>query len=67
MTRTLRKLARCCAGAAAASPLLAAAALADTGLPAFTVQRRAGGGQTYTLTLQVLVLMTACPCCRRSC
>jgi flagellar biosynthetic protein FliP len=32
---------------------------ADVGLPALTVQGGAGGGQTYTLTLQVLVLMTA--------
>ena len=32
---------------------------ADIGLPALTVQGGPGGGQTYTLTLQVLVLMTA--------
>ncbi len=32
---------------------------ADVGLPALTVQGGAAGGQTYTLTLQVLVLMTA--------
>ena len=32
---------------------------ADVGLPALTVQGGPGGGQTYTLTLQVLVLMTA--------
>jgi flagellar biosynthesis protein FliP len=32
---------------------------ADVGLPALTVQGAPGGGQTYTLTLQVLVLMTA--------
>ena len=32
---------------------------ADIGLPALTVQGAPGGGQTYTLTLQVLVLMTA--------
>jgi flagellar biosynthetic protein FliP len=29
------------------------------GLPAFTVTPSAGGGQTYTLTIQVLALMTA--------
>ena len=34
-------------------------ALAETGIPALTVQSAAGGGQTYTLTLQVLLLMTA--------
>src|SRR6202161_1177334 len=32
---------------------------ADVGLPALSVTGGAGGGQTYTLTLQVLVLMTA--------
>ncbi|HTV51250.1 MAG TPA: flagellar type III secretion system pore protein FliP [Steroidobacteraceae bacterium] len=35
------------------------AALADAGLAAVTVQSAPGGGQTYTLTLQVLLLMTA--------
>src|SRR5215470_16749721 len=39
-------------------PALAGAAAAPLGLPAVTVQG-AGGGQTYTLTLQVLALMTA--------
>jgi flagellar biosynthetic protein FliP len=33
--------------------------LADTGIPALSVQSTAGGGQTYTLTLQILALMTA--------
>jgi flagellar biosynthetic protein FliP len=33
--------------------------LADTGIPALSVQTAAGGGQTYTLTLQILALMTA--------
>jgi flagellar biosynthetic protein FliP len=33
--------------------------LADTGIPALTVQSASGGGQTYTLTLQILALMTA--------
>jgi flagellar biosynthetic protein FliP len=32
---------------------------ADTGIPALSVQTAAGGGQTYTLTLQILALMTA--------
>jgi flagellar biosynthetic protein FliP len=36
-----------------------ASALAETGIPALTVQSAVGGGQTYTLTLQVLLLMTA--------
>ena len=45
--------------AAALLPALAAAA-AQPGIPAVTVQTVAGGGaQTYTLTLQVLALMTA--------
>jgi flagellar biosynthetic protein FliP len=38
---------------------LSAPTLADTGIPALTVQSAAGGGQTYTLTLQILALMTA--------
>ena len=42
-----------------AALLLPAAAGADPGIPALTVQTAAGGGQTYTLTLQVLALMTA--------
>ena len=41
-------------GAAAAS----SAALAAPGIPAFAVQNT-GGGQTYTLTIQLLALMTA--------
>jgi flagellar biosynthetic protein FliP len=39
--------------------LLPGAASAEPGLPALTVQSVAGGGQTYSLTLQVLMLMTA--------
>ena len=39
--------------------LAPAAALAEPGIPALTVQAAPGGGQTYTLTLQVLALMTA--------
>jgi flagellar biosynthesis protein FliP len=38
---------------------LATPTLADTGIPALSVQSAAGGGQTYTLTLQILALMTA--------
>lgn len=41
-------------------PVVASAAAAPTpGIPAFAVQTAAGGGQTYTLTLQVLALLTA--------
>jgi len=44
----------------AALLLVPCAASADVGLPALSVQTAAnGGGQTYTLTLQVLALMTA--------
>jgi len=39
--------------------LAPAAALAAPGLTAVTVQSAPGGGQTYSLTLQVLLLMTA--------
>jgi len=40
-------------------PLAASAAeTVATGLPAVTVTTAAGGGQTYSLTLQVLILMT---------
>jgi flagellar biosynthetic protein FliP len=39
--------------------LLPVATFADPGLPALTVQAAPGGGQTYSLTLQVLLLMTA--------
>ena len=42
-----------------ALPLLAGAASAATpGIPAFAVQT-SGGGQTYTLTIELLALMTA--------
>ncbi len=43
-------------GALALAPGLA---LAEPGIAALTVQSAPGGGQTYTLTLQVLLLMTA--------
>jgi flagellar biosynthetic protein FliP len=39
--------------------LVPATASAEPGIPALTVQAAPGGGQSYTLTLQVLVLMTA--------
>jgi flagellar biosynthetic protein FliP len=39
--------------------LLPIPALAEPGLPAVTIQSAAGGGQTYSLTIQVLLLMTA--------
>ncbi|MGH8289768.1 MAG: flagellar type III secretion system pore protein FliP [Steroidobacteraceae bacterium] len=39
--------------------LLPATAFATPGIPAFNVQNAGGGGQTYTLTLQVLAFMTA--------
>jgi flagellar biosynthetic protein FliP len=44
------------AGAALLAPLAAVAA--ETGIPAVTVTTGAGGAQTYSLTLQVLILMT---------
>jgi len=41
------------------APMLASAAeAAATGLPAVTVTTAPGGGQTYSLTIQVLILMT---------
>ena len=45
-------------GAAALLPVAASAA-DIAGLPALTVQSAAGGGQTWSLTIQVLLLMTA--------
>jgi flagellar biosynthesis protein FliP len=44
---------------AAAGLLPLAAAAAEPGLPALAVQTTAGGGTNYSLTLQVLLLMTA--------
>ena len=47
-------------GLAASTPAIAQqAAGAVPGLPALVVQPAAGGGQSYSLTLQVLLLMTA--------
>ena len=57
MTRRLAKLLP--SALLAGALLLPAAAGAEPGIPALTVQTAAGGGQTYTLTLQVLALMTA--------
>ena len=54
--RALRTATLLSAALLACAPLAAAA---DPGLPALTVQNVPGGGQTWTLTLQVLVLMTA--------
>src|SRR6202012_4475374 len=48
-----------CAALLPAAVLFPVAALAEPGLPALTVQSPAGGGQTYSLTIQVLLLMTA--------
>jgi flagellar biosynthesis protein FliP len=58
VTRTPRRTLLACAGLLTAT-LLPVAASAEPGLPALTVQSAAGGGQTYSLTLQVLMLMTA--------
>ena len=44
---------------AAAGAACAAPALAQSGLPAFTSTPAAGGGQTYTLSIQTLLLLTA--------
>jgi flagellar biosynthetic protein FliP len=44
---------------ASAALFSVAAMAAEPGLPALTVQSAAGGGQSYSLTLQVLLLMTA--------
>ena len=44
------------AGAALFAPVIGFAA--ETGIPAVTVTTGAGGAQTYSLTLQVLILMT---------
>lgn len=39
--------------------LVPAIAIAETGIPAFTSTPAAGGGQTYSLSLQTLILLTA--------
>ncbi len=53
---TLRYLVRLCI--AICILFVALPAAADPGIPAFSVSTAAGGGQTYTLTLQILALMT---------
>jgi flagellar biosynthesis protein FliP len=59
VTRTLRRTMFACAALLPVTLLPVVASAADPGLPALTVQSAAGGGQTYSLTLQVLMLMTA--------
>jgi flagellar biosynthetic protein FliP len=59
VTRTLRNTLLVCAALLPAAALFPAIAVAEPGLPALTVQTAAGGGQTYSLTIQVLLLMTA--------
>jgi flagellar biosynthesis protein FliP len=59
VTRSLRRVLLVCAALLPAAVLFPVAALAEPGLPALTVQSAAGGGQTYSLTIQVLLLMTA--------
>ena len=59
MTRTLRRILLVGAALLPAMALLPIPALAEPGLPAVTIQSAAGGGQTYSLTIQVLLLMTA--------
>jgi flagellar biosynthesis protein FliP len=56
--RTLGQTLLACAAVLSVA-LLPVAASAEPGLPALTVQSASGGGQTYSLTLQVLMLMTA--------
>ncbi|HTW37419.1 MAG TPA: flagellar type III secretion system pore protein FliP [Steroidobacteraceae bacterium] len=58
-TRTRCAIGRALAWSAAGALLIPAAALADPGIAAVTVHTTPGGGQTYDLTLQVLLLMTA--------
>jgi flagellar biosynthesis protein FliP len=53
MNRPLR------AAATVLAVLLPVLSLAAPGVPAVTIETAPGGGQTYTLTLQVLALMTA--------
>jgi flagellar biosynthetic protein FliP len=59
VTPALRRTLLVCAALLPAAVLFPVAALAEPGLPALTVQSAAGGGQTYSLTIQVLLLMTA--------
>jgi len=59
VTRTLQRTLLIGAALLPAMALLPVPAFAEPGLPAMTVQSAAGGGQTYSLTIQVLLLMTA--------
>jgi flagellar biosynthesis protein FliP len=59
VTRSLRRTVLLCAALLPAVVLFPVAARAEPGLAALTVQTAAGGGQTYSLTIQVLLLMTA--------
>ena len=59
MTSALRRTLFACATLLPVTLVPVVVSAADPGLPALTVQSAAGGGQTYSLTLQVLMLMTA--------
>ena len=59
MSRTRRRLLCLSALLSLSALLVPTAALAEPGITALSVQSTPGGGQTYTLTLQVLLLMTA--------
>ena len=59
MTRALRRTFLIGAALLPAIALLPIPVLAEPGLPALTIQPTAGGGQNYSLTIQVLLLMTA--------
>jgi flagellar biosynthesis protein FliP len=59
VTRTLRRTLLVGAALLPALALVPIPAFADAGLPALTIQPAPGGGQNYSLTIQVLLLMTA--------
>ena len=59
MTRALRRTLLVGAALLPAIALVPLPAFADAGLPALTIQPAPGGGQNYSLTIQVLLLMTA--------
>jgi flagellar biosynthetic protein FliP len=59
VTRALQRTLLIGATLLPALAILPVPAFADAGLPAMTIQSAAGGGQTYSLTIQVLLLMTA--------
>jgi flagellar biosynthesis protein FliP len=58
-TPSRRAVRRALVWSAAGAVLIPGAALAEPGIAALTVHSAPGGGQTYDLTLQVLLLMTA--------